>query len=550
MTSTARLRPKVVTPKTIAELAAKFPLEVHHGTSRECGSGDSETVERPITGLASDNRDIVVGEMFAALPGFTVHGAKFASEATKRGASAILTDHHGASLSAESGFGGEIPVLVATDVRKHFGPIAAHIYGSPAEQMRTFAVTGTNGKTTTAYLLQHLLSALGLKTGLIGTVEMRSGDKVLPAKLTTPDAADLQAILATMYEDHVDALAMEVSSHALALHRVDGVVYSVAGFTNLSQDHLDYHKTLEDYFAAKALLFTPEHAHQGVVSIDDKWGRELAQLATIPVITLQTPYGDAPNGTADWEVTDVQNTGHGSSFTLINHKDGSLGELKTHTSLPGTFNVQNAALALVMVLASGVPVAQLNAALQQVGGLNPIVPGRMEVISDGRGANEPRVIVDFAHNTEALREALGSLQDRTGAGKLVVLFGAAGERDQGKRPAMGAAAVAGADVVYLTDDDPHGEDAQHIRDCVLVGIRPAIEQAKAAGRVVEFYEIGDRRDAIHTSIHAAAPVDTVLLAGRGHETIQQVGHEDIYLDDRVEARAALAARANVQGAIR
>lgn len=535
MSSASRLRPITVTPKTVAELAAKFPVEVAPGVAASQANGDAR-----ITGIASDNREIVPGEMFAALPGFSVHGAKFASDATRRGATVILTDHEGAALSAAAGVSDAVPVLVAKDVRKHFGPIAAHIYGFPAQQMRTFAVTGTNGKTTTAYMLQHLLTILGLKTGLIGTVEMRSGDKVLPSKLTTPDAADLQAILATMAEDGVQALAMEVSSHALAMNRTDGVIYSVAGFTNLSQDHLDYHKTLADYFAAKASLFTPAHSQSGVVTVDDEWGRKLAKIATVPVTTLQTPYGDAPAASADWLVEDVTPAGGGSAFTLRN-QDGSV-ELRTQTALPGTFNVQNAALALVMIMASGIPADSVQAALAQSGGVNPIVPGRMETISAGQTSGEPRVIVDFAHNTEALREALGSLQSEHPHGKLIVLFGAAGERDQGKRPAMGEAAVAGADVVYLTDDDPHGEDAAAIRRDVRAGIEPAIVAAQNGGRHVKFVEIGDRRDAIHAAIFAAAPADTVLLAGRGHETIQQVGHQDIYLDDRVEARAALSAR--------
>jgi len=524
-------------PKTVAELAEKFPLEV----ASNPGDANHRThLATAITGIASDNRDVEPGEMFAALPGLQVHGAKFATDATTRGATVILTDHEGAAISAATGVLPTVPVLVAKDVRKHFGPIAAHIYGFPAAQMRTFAITGTNGKTTTAYMLQYLLTALGLKTGLIGTVEMRSGDKVLPSKLTTPDAADLQAIIATMAEDNVQALAMEVSSHALALHRVDGVVYSVAGFTNLSQDHLDYHKTLADYFAAKALLFNPDHAQRGVVLIDDGWARKLAQIANIPVTTVQTEYGDAPANTADWVVSDVHPEAGGSAFTLS--KNDGIEVIKTHTTLPGTFNVQNAALALVMVLESGVSVTDLTEALERAGGVNPIVPGRMETINRGV-VGEPLVIVDFAHNTEALREALGSLKDKHGTGKLVVLFGAAGERDQGKRPAMGEAAVAGADVVYLTDDDPHGEDAAHIRNDVRVGIDAALAQAKAEGRAVEFHEIGERRDAIHAAIAAAAPGDTVLLAGRGHETIQQVGHEDRYLDDRIEARAALKARA-------
>ena len=535
MSSVSRLRPITVTPKTVADLASRFPVRVE-------GGGGLAPEERNVTGIASDNRDIVTGEVFAALPGFHVHGAKFAPDAAKRGAAAILTDNDGGAISAELGVQDQVPVIVAEDLRQHFGPIAAHIYDSPAANMTTFAVTGTNGKTTTVYLLQHILMSLGLKAGLIGTVEMKSGIHSLPAKMTTPDAADLQAILATMYEDGVQALAMEVSSHALALRRTHGVIYDVAGFTNLTQDHFDFHNTFDEYFAAKALLFTPEHSKRGVVVVDDEWGQKLADIAPIPITTLHCDFSNMPinkdEQLADWVATNVRPHGGGSDFTL-QHRDGR--ELHITTELPGRFNVQNSALALAMVLESGVSIDDLNEALTTAGGLNPVVPGRMEVIAKGN-ATEPRVIVDFAHNTGAMAEALNSL--RHGAGKVSVLFGAAGERDQGKRPSMGAAAVEGADIVILTDDDPHGEDPANIRADVRKGAEEAIAAAALRGRKVELLEIPDRREAIHYAVKTAQPGDTVLLAGRGHETVQQVGTDDILLDDRQEARAALAARSN------
>jgi UDP-N-acetylmuramoyl-L-alanyl-D-glutamate--2,6-diaminopimelate ligase len=573
VTNSSRLRPEKTAPKSVAELVANFPLEVRStaaGVGAEQAEGsavvqdatdhnaqadhqaqvDTHSHASPqaqadlqaqqVTGIASDNREITQGEVFAALPGFTVHGATFAADAAKRGAAAILTDDDGHTISSDLGVPADVPVLVSPDVRKHFGPIAAHIYGAPAQQMQTFAVTGTNGKTTSVYLLQHILMALGLKAGLIGTVEMRSGLHQLPAKLTTPDAADLQAILATMFEDGVQALAMEVSSHALAMQRVHGVIYTVAGFTNLSQDHFDFHVTFDDYFNAKAELFTPKHAQRGVVVIDDEWGRKLAKAAQIPVSTLDTDFLNAQDRNkfdADWVVDNVVPSGGGSQFSL-RHKDGR--EIKATTPLPGAFNVQNSALALAMVIESGVSISELQAALAKVGGLNPVVPGRMEVVSAG-SATEPRVIVDFAHNTAAMTTALQSLA-RDGQGRVIVLFGAAGERDQGKRPAMGAAAVELADVVVLTDDDPHHEDPAQIRADVRVGAEAALAAASGQGRKVELVEIADRAEAIAHAIAVAQPGDTVLLAGRGHETIQQVGDEDILLDDRVEARAALAAR--------
>lgn len=524
----SRIRPAAVAPRDLDSLASEFALTWANSDATTSGKAQ-------VSGIASDNRAVVPGEIFAALPGDHVHGAKFAPDAVQRGAAAVLTDDEGASLLADGGHD-EVPVLVSPNLRASLGPIASWVYGEPHRRLVTFAVTGTNGKTTTAYLVNQLLTSLGSKSGLIGTIEMRSGDHVLPSSLTTPDAADLHALLATMAEDEVKTLIMEVSSHAISLHRVDGVQYSVAGFTNLSQDHLDFHKTMEEYFAAKAQLFTPGHAERGVILVDDKWGRELAKLASIPVATIKTPYGDCTEA-ADWTVSEVRPAGTGSAFTLT-ARDGSV--IETSTPLPGSFNVQNAALALIMVLASGVDLADLRKALAANGGVAAVVPGRMEVITPGDEAT-PRVIVDFAHNTEALREALASLQSSTN-GRLIVLFGAAGERDQDKRPKMGAAAVEGADVVYLTDDDPHEEDPAQIREAVRLGAETAAAMELAAGRSVDIVEIADRATAIRDAILKAQPADTVLLAGRGHETSQPIGHENVPLDDRVEARTALAAR--------
>lgn len=532
MNSLQRIRPDAPAPRRLGDLVTQFGLSVAQPTA----SSQVDWANGTVIGIASDNRAVVPGEIFAALPGDHVHGAKFAEDAVGRGAAAVLTDDEGAAMLSESGQAADCPILVTPNLRAALGPIASWVYDEPHRKLVTFAVTGTNGKTTTAYLVNRLLTALGSKSGLIGTIEMRSGDHVLPSSLTTPDAADLHALLATMAQDEVTTLIMEVSSHAISLHRVDGVQYSVAGFTNLSQDHLDFHKTMDEYFSAKAQLFTPDHAERGVILVDDHWGRELAKAAPIPVVTLKTPYGDCPDG-ADWEVSNVRHQGTGTAFTLTS-ANGEV--IETSTPLPGSFNVQNAALALIMVLASGVDLSDLQKALAEIGGVSAVVPGRMEVITAG-DENTPRVIVDFAHNTEALREALASLRGAT-TGKLIVLFGAAGERDQDKRPKMGAAAVAGSDVVYLTDDDPHEEDPAAIRAAVRAGAQAAVVAELAAGHAVELIEIGDRATAIQAAIAAAKPGDTVLLAGRGHETSQPVGHENVPLDDRVEARAALAAR--------
>jgi UDP-N-acetylmuramoyl-L-alanyl-D-glutamate--2,6-diaminopimelate ligase len=521
---TARIRPAAPVPRPLADLAAAFGLAPTRPLPAQA----------QVSAVASDNRVVAAGDLFVALPGARSHGADFAADAVGRGAAAVLTDAEGAGRLADL----DVPVLVVDDPRRVLGPVAAWVHGAPAEQLVTFGITGTNGKTTTSYQVDHLLRALGRRGGLVGTVETRAGDQVLPSRLTTPEAADLQALLAAMREHGVDALTMEVSSHAIAMRRVDGVVYDVAGFTNLSQDHLDFHGDLDAYFAAKAELFTPERSRRGVVVVDDAWGERLAATATVPVETVRTLPAAPGAPAADWTVHDVAPAGTGSAFTL-RHTDGRT--LRTATSLPGGFNVANAALAAVMVLASGVPLAEVTAALGAADGLSARVPGRMEVVAPG-DARDPRVVVDFAHNTDALELALAALRPTT-AGRLVVVFGATGDRDPGKRGAMGAAAVAGADVVVVTDDDPHDEDAAAVRAAVLAGARDAVGAARAAGRAPELVEVAPRADAIRRAVLDAAPGDTVLVAGRGHETIQEVGGVDLELDDRVEARAAVRARA-------
>jgi UDP-N-acetylmuramoyl-L-alanyl-D-glutamate--2,6-diaminopimelate ligase len=521
-----RIRPAATTARQVSDLAVAFGLTIAPG----------HPADAAVTCVASDNRVARPGDLFVALPGARAHGAQFAADAVGRGAVAVLTDARGAELAA----GLDVPLVIADDPRAILGQVAAWVLGNPADELMTFGVTGTNGKTTTTYQLDHLLRALGWKGGLIGTVETRSGDRVIPSVLTTPEAADLQALLAAMREDEVRTLAMEVSSHALAQHRVDGVVFGVAGFTNLTQDHLDFHGDFETYFATKADLFTPARARRGVVTIDDAWGERMAQAAQIPVATLTT----LPGKDADWTVTDVAPSGTGSAFTLT-HRDGRT--LRTSTSLPGGYNVANAALAVTMVLEGGSDVRDVTEALAAADGLSATVPGRMEVL-----ATAPRVVVDFAHNTEALELALAALRPTT-PGRLAVVFGATGDRDPGKRPFMGAAAVRGADVVYVTDDDPHDEDPAKVRAEVLAGTGQSIEPGATPGRTVdaaadsgsrtvEVHEVAPRADAIRAAILAAGPDDTVLVAGRGHETVQEIAGVDHLLDDRVEARAALAVR--------
>ena len=382
-----------------------------------------------------------------------------------------------------------MPVLVTPDVPAVLGRLAAALYGEPGRALGTFAVTGTNGKTTVAFMVDHALRALGRTTGLVGTVEVRVADRAVPATLTTPQPDELQALLAAMVEAGADDLVMEVSSHALALGRVDPLVYDVAGFTNLTQDHLDFHGTLEGYFQAKASLFTPRRSRRGVILVDDAWGRRLVEQARAAgAAAVALAVAAPPEVPADWRVGDVRADATGTAFTLA-HRDGRT--LRTATALPGGFNLANAALAAAMVLESGVDVATLQAALDAAGGLSPVVPGRMEQLSE-----RPRVIVDFAHNTDALAQALAALRPTT-AGRLVVLFGAAGERDRSKRPDMGRVAAEAADVVVVTDDDPHDEPPAQIRAEVLAGARgvsgATVDEIALQGRGDPYGSPGGRR---------------------------------------------------------
>lgn len=534
-----QMRPSRTSARSVGSISEQFDLD-----------SPASSAQVSVTGLTSSSSDVVPGDLFVATQGFTSHGARYAADAVRRGAAAILTDAQGRGIVAESlqalagptettevaGDPGAVPVLLVpagADVRALVSELAVWFYGEPSHALLTFGVTGTNGKTTTTYLLDQLTRAQGRTGGLIGTVETRSGDRVLPSRLTTPDAATLQAVLATMREDGVQTLAMEVSSHALALSRVDGIVFDMVGFTNLSQDHLDFHETLDEYFAAKVTLFTPERARRGVVVVDGPWGRRFADAARIPVATLSVESA----GASDWWVTDVVPEVDGSAFTL-RHRDGRT--IRTRTALPGTFNVANAALALAMVVEAGADAHALSAALDRSGGLDAAVPGRMEVV----GAS-PRVVVDFAHNADALELAIAALRPTT-RGRLTVVFGATGDRDKGKRPTMGAVAARAADVVVITDDDPHSEPAEGIRADVLAGVRTVAAGAPAElpPRVVEVLEIAPRARAIREVVLAAREDDTVLVAGRGHEVWQEIDGVNHPLDDRVEVRAALAARTN------
>ena len=513
-------RPADRPPRTLAEVGARLGCAIP-----QLGPGREVLLrEVLLRGVTLSSRAVRSGDLYAALPGARVHGASYAAAAVEAGALAVLTDPAGADLLGVLVLG--VPVLVVPAPRAVLGDLAAWFYGDPGRRLSTFAVTGTNGKTTTTFLLDAALRGLGRTTGLVGTIEIRVGDERVVSTGTTPEAPDLHALLAIMVEHGVQACSMEISSHALDQHRADGLVVDVAGFTNLSQDHLDYHRTLQEYFLAKAKLFTPAQAARGVVCVDDAWGARLAGLASVPVTTvrIRPPAGDeAP---ADWQVLIARPAPDGRTEVDLVAPGGPL---TVSCPLPGDFNVANTVLAVAMLAAAGIDAAD---AARAVGAAGP-VPGRMEPVPGSGAPGEPLVVVDYAHTPDAVAAALRAL---AGQGRpLVVVLGAGGDRDHDKRPLMGAAAARAADVVVVTDDNPRSEAPAEIRAAVAAGARA---EAQRGGAVV--VEIADRRRAIAEGIARAAG-GVLLVAGKGHEAGQEVAGVVHPFDDRVVAREELRA---------
>jgi UDP-N-acetylmuramoyl-L-alanyl-D-glutamate--2,6-diaminopimelate ligase len=451
------------------------------------------------SGCTHDSRAVLPGDLYAALPGAHAHGADFADAAIAAGAVAVLTDPAGAARVSG------VPVLVAASPRDVLGEVASWVHGHPSRDLTVLGVTGTNGKTTTAFLLEAGLRAAGHATGLLGTVVTRIGDEAVPSVRTTPEATDLHSLFAVMRERGVDAVAMEVSSHALRYGRVDGVRFAVAAFTNLSQDHLDFHADMEDYFAAKASLFTPERSDRGVVNCEDPYGARLLSSAAVPLQGFGT--GGA------WQALDVALRTDGSSFRLV----GPGVDVRASVQLPGVFNVSNALAALSSLVTAGVPV---EAAVEGVASLSG-VPGRMERIDAGQPF---AALVDYAHTPDAVATLLASVREVT-EGRVIVVLGCGGDRDRSKRPLMGRAAVAGADLAVFTSDNPRSEDAEAILDEMGDGWA---------------HRDTDRRAAIAWAVGQAEPGDTVVVAGKGHESGQDVGGVVTPFDDRAVLREELS----------
>jgi UDP-N-acetylmuramoyl-L-alanyl-D-glutamate--2,6-diaminopimelate ligase len=470
--------------------------------------GDPAT---PVSGVAYDSRAVRAGDLFFCVVGERSDGHGFAAAAVEAGAVA---------LCVERPTGTGVPEIVVSDVRAAMPLIAARSFGDPAAELLLLGITGTNGKTTTAFLVESILTAAGKNAGLIGTIETHIAGDVRPGVRTTPESIDLQALFAEMRDSGVDAVAMEVTSHALVLNRVDGVRFSSVVFTNLTQDHLDFHPTMEDYLAAKQSLFQTERAERGAVNLDDEFGAQIAARSAIPVIGFGT------SAEAEVRAVDVEFGAAGSRFRLITPQ----GETMVSTPLAGPFNVSNCLAAASLVLLAGIPLESIPRGIAAL----KAVPGRFESIDRGQPFS---VIVDYAHTPEALNNVLVAARRvaQTRGGRVVCVFGAGGDRDRGKRPLMGMAVARGADVVIVTSDNPRSEVPEAIIGQIAEGVNAERPEGPDAALV-------DRRAAIFQAVSGAEPGDVVVVAGKGHETGQQFATETIPFDDRLVVAEALAAR--------
>jgi UDP-N-acetylmuramoyl-L-alanyl-D-glutamate--2,6-diaminopimelate ligase len=462
--------------------------------------GDPSTL---ITHLAYRSTEVRPGSLFFCVPGRNVDGHDFAPSAAQGGASAMVVARWVDAPVAQ---------VRVRDVRQAMGPMSAAFFRAPSSRMITVGITGTNGKTTITYLMESIFRAAGLVPGLIGTTGVRIGGRSVPFDRTTPEAPDLQRLLAEMVGEGVDAVAMEVSSHGLHQHRVDGTTYRCAVFTNLTQDHLDYHGTMEEYFRAKARLFTPGLSERAAVNHDSIQGRSLADRAGIPTVTFGTEAG------ADLRARDISVTALGMSF----HVD----ELLIRSRLRGGFNVSNCLGAVAAARVVGIPDPAIAAGIEALAG----VPGRLEPVESGQPFG---VLVDYAHTPDSLENVLRAARKLT-TGRLIVVFGCGGDRDRGKRSPMGEAATRLADLTLITSDNPRSEDPGAIVSEIVPGAR------RGGGRyAIEL----DRRLAVRTALSQASPGDVVLIAGKGHETGQQFGDRTVPFDDRVVAMEELSALA-------
>ena len=472
------------------------------------------TVSRPVHAITDDSRAVTDGSLFVAVKGERVDGHGFVEQAITAGALAVITQAPVAS--------GSVSFVRVADSRKALGLLGSRFHGDPSARLKMIGVTGTNGKTTTTYLCKALLEGIGRRVGLIGTVGYQIGQETLPAPHTTPGALDLQALLAKMLEGGLTAAVMEVSSHALALDRISGCEYDTAVFTNLTQDHLDFHHTMDEYFEAKLRLFTglaggKKAGKRAIVNLDDPRGATIRAACPVPV------WGYALKNQADLKAERVRLSLAGTTFTAAT----PAGSFTVDSRLVGEHNVYNLLGAIGVALHEGATTDQIREATAHITN----VPGRFERVSSGQDFT---VVVDYAHTEDALLRLLTAAQALK-TDRIITVFGCGGDRDRGKRPKMGRAAVECSDVVILTSDNPRTEDPMAILQEVEIGVRDAL----ARRNHVQYRLVPDRREAIGAAIREARRGDMVLIAGKGHEDYQIIGTKKFHFDDREVAREAI-----------
>ncbi|MFQ5586139.1 MAG: UDP-N-acetylmuramoyl-L-alanyl-D-glutamate--2,6-diaminopimelate ligase [Thermodesulfobacteriota bacterium] len=474
-----------------------------------------------LEGITSDSRCVSEGYLFAALRGEHHDGHEFLRDAVKRGAVATLVEEPDPGLP--------VAQIVVPDTRGAVGKIADAFYGYPSHALSIIGITGTNGKTTTTYLVDSILRSAGVQSGLLGTISYRYGGKKIPAPHTTPEAIELHGHLRGMVDERVTHCVMEVSSHALAQRRVDGCAFTVGVFTNLTQDHLDYHRTMEHYSASKARLFDSLIAHDGwaVINIDDRWGEELAKGIPHRLMRYTLEKDDAEIAVCRKSVT-----ADGIEAEL----DTPAGRIVISSPLIGEYNLRNIMAAVGCGIALGLERGAIEAGIRGM----ERVPGRLDRVPSPRGF---KAFVDYAHTPDALESVLRSLAE-VKKGRIVTVFGCGGDRDRGKRPVMGEVAVRWSDITIITSDNPRGEEPLSIIGEIEGGIE-GVRRYEAGEDVTSrgYLVIPDRREAIDHAIEIASEGDIVLVAGKGHEDYQIVGDRRLPFDDRVELKRAIDERA-------
>ena len=500
------LRPEHPSARSLAELVNEFGLE---------HSGSVDGVE--LTGVTLSTNDVRPGDLYVGIKGANSHGAGYASKAKDSGAVAVLTDAEGAALIEGIG----LPVITVDSPRAALGEISAWVYRTQDEPPLLFGTTGTNGKTSTSYLLAGILRQLGLVTGLSSTAERHIGDEVVVSRLTTPEASEMHALLARMREAKVRAVAIEVSAQALERHRVDGIVFDVAAFTNLTHDHLDDYSDMEEYFQYKLALFDPDRARRGVVSLDSPYGQRVVNDSRIPVTTISATTGIE----GEWNVEVLDEQAEYTEFRLTGPQGRSL---TSRVPLIGWHMAANAGLAIVMLVEAGFELEAIGQALEESGGIDAYLPGRTERVSGDRG---PTVYVDFGHSPDAFEQTLAAVRAVT-TGRVVMVFGADGDRDASKRHEMGRVASEGSDILVITDHHPRFENPASIRATLVEGAHLAEHEA-------ELHEVSPPEKAIRAAVALAAEGDSILWAGPGHQDYRDIEGVRTPYSARDEARDAL-----------